>query len=180
MHGFSALFGAIIGFLAAIAPELIQMLKDRFSHQRDLEARQQELDAAAKGYEYTIHNQDEQLEAQAAEIVALQLQAADNDDVKGHIVLQFLRSSVRPIVTYGFFALFATIKLAALHHGIDYGTPVDKLLEVIWDDDTESLFAAVVTFWFGSRLSPASANKKASSAASPTTVLRGTNRITGE
>lgn len=179
MHGFGALFGALLGFLAAIAPELIQMLKDKFSHARELEVRRQELDAAAKGYEYAIHNQADLLAAQAAQIEALQSQVSDAEDVKGHIVLQFLRSSVRPIVTYGFFVLFCVVKISALHHGIEYGVPLDQLLAVVWDEDSSSLFAAVISFWFGSRgISPVSPKVKLDSR--PSGNLKGTCRVVGE
>jgi hypothetical protein len=179
MHGFGALFGALLGFFAAIAPELIQMLKDKFSHARELEVRQQELDAAAKGYEYAIHNQADILAAQAAQIETLQAQVSDAEDVKGHIVLQFLRSSVRPIITYGFFALFCVVKISALHHGIEYGTPLDQLVNVIWDEDSESLFAAVISFWFGSRgINVGTPKVKMDSR--PSSNLKGTGRVVGE
>ena len=179
MHGFGVLFGALLGFFAAIAPEIIQMLKDKFSHARELEVRQQELDAAAKGYEYAIHNQADIVAAQAAQIETLQAQVADAEDVKGHIVLQFLRSSVRPIVTYGFFVLFCAVKISALHHGIEYGVPLDQLLMVVWDEDSSSLFAAVISFWFGSRgINPTTMKVKMDSRLGGN--LKGTGRVVGE
>ncbi len=152
-HG--ALVAAFFGFVAAQFPEFVEMLKDRFSHQRGMESKQQELDAIAAGYQTTIHEQGESLQAQAAEIDTLRKQAQDSDsdnDLKGHTTLLFIRSSVRPVVTYGFFALFAIITLYSLHHGlaVDH-TPVKDIFPVIWDDDTEDLFAAVIAFWFGSR-----------------------------
>ena len=63
-----------------------------------------------------------------------------------------LRYSVRPVITYGFFVLFLVIKLQGLFHGmIEDHTPIVQLLPVIWDEGTESLFAAILAFWFGSR-----------------------------
>ena len=63
-----------------------------------------------------------------------------------------LRAGVRPLITYGLFALFAFIKLKGMFQGyyVDH-TPALLLLPVLWDEGTQSLFAAVLAFWFGSR-----------------------------
>jgi hypothetical protein len=187
MTHFGALIGALFGFLAAQFPEFIEMMRDRFTHQRELESKQQEMDAAAQGYQYTIHEQGEQLASQASQIDSLQRQAEDaagDIDFKEHIALQFLRSSVRPIITYGFFALFAIIALFSLHHGlIVEHTPVKDIFPIIWDGDTEDLFAAVIAFWFGSRTSPSRERRAAMDArdsGKPISTLSGTGRITGE
>jgi hypothetical protein len=191
-----SLVAAFLGFLAAQFPDFIDMLRDRFTHQRELESKQQELDAAAQGYQYTIHEQGEQLESQASQINVLQRQAEDSDadnDIKGHVWLQFLRSSVRPVITYGFFAVFAIVALFSLHHGlvVDH-IPVKDIFPVIWDEDTEDLFAAVIAFWFGSRASsnrPINSEVNARNTANAdrdkcgqplNTILSGTSRIVGE
>lgn len=186
MHGYGALFGAILGFVAAHTPEFIQMLKDRFSAKRQLEAKQQELDAVAKGYEYTITQKDDALAGQSAEIDALRAQLAESEsenDISGHVALQFLRSSVRPLVTYGFFMLFAIVKIFALHHAmVVEHTPALQLLPVVWDEDTESLFAAVITFWFGSRSSNSvmSSRKKSDDDGKRPSLIKGTSAVIGE
>ena len=69
-----------------------------------------------------------------------------------YVVLDFLRSSVRPVLTYGFFVLFVYVKLVALKQAlaVDHTHAID-LLPIVWDEGTEALFAAVLSFWFGSR-----------------------------
>lgn len=181
MHGLAALFGALMGFVAAVTPEIIQMLKERFLHQRQLEAKEQELNAAKQGYEYAIQTQADALTDKQAQIDELrhELEQSNADDnVQGHVVLQFLRSSVRPIVTYGFFVLFASVKIFALHHAlvVDH-TPVAQLLPVVWDEDTESLFAAVITFWFGSRSVNAIRQPKESCDEKHPNTLKGTCNV---
>ncbi len=192
MHPRGALLAAFLGFIAAQVPEFIEMLKDRFSHQRGMESKQQELDAVAKGYQYTIQAQSETLTTQAAHIDTLEKQAQDSDsdnDFKGHVALQFLRSSVRPVITYGFFAIYATIALFSLHHGlvVDH-IPVKDIFPIIWDEDTEELFAAVIAFWFGSRATPNRPQNSVVNARNdvpcitgkPISILSGTSRIVGE
>lgn len=63
-----------------------------------------------------------------------------------------LRAGVRPLITYGFFLLFAFVKFKGMLHGlyVDH-TPAILLLPVLWDEGTQALFASVLAFWFGSR-----------------------------
>ncbi len=153
MHGFGALLGVLMGFGAAIWPNLMDILRERGRHQRELEAKQQEIDAAKAGLELA-KSQNDTIVAMAAENARLQeqavLQALDNPADSG--IISILRSSVRPILTYLFFGLFAIVKLSAIHHAfmVDHA-PALNILPLVWDEDSESLFAAVISFWFGSR-----------------------------
>jgi len=53
---------------------------------------------------------------------------------------------------YAFFLLFSSIKLSALYlfinqQGLDFAAALTQ----IWDAETQALFAAVMSFWFGQR-----------------------------
>ncbi|PIR37729.1 MAG: hypothetical protein COV35_08515 [Alphaproteobacteria bacterium CG11_big_fil_rev_8_21_14_0_20_39_49] len=63
-----------------------------------------------------------------------------------------LRASVRPVVTYAFFILFAAVKGAGLYLLIQNDSlGVAQALKEIWDEETKALFATVIMFWFGQR-----------------------------
>ena len=63
-----------------------------------------------------------------------------------------LQASVRPVITYAFFAVFAVIKIATLTSLIGgQGVQLVDALRLVWDEETQALFAAVMSFWFGSR-----------------------------
>jgi hypothetical protein len=62
-----------------------------------------------------------------------------------------LRASVRPVITYGFFFLLVVTDLALIWHGINLNVSFDKLAEQIWTTETQTLFAAIVSFHFGGR-----------------------------
>jgi hypothetical protein len=34
---------------------------------------------------------------------------------------------------------------------LDKGADLTQALNVLWDDDTKAIFAAIISFWFGSR-----------------------------
>ena len=73
----------------------------------------------------------------------------DSIDAGGFI--NALRGSVRPVITYCFFALFVAIKVTALMAFMNSGTELPVALTLIWDDATAALFAAIMSFWFGNR-----------------------------
>ena len=62
-----------------------------------------------------------------------------------------LQKSVRPVITYAFFGLFATIEITLLMDAIEKGTEFSEAIKLLWDDETKAIFAAIISFWFGSR-----------------------------
>jgi len=70
----------------------------------------------------------------------------------GYKWVEALRASVRPILTYAFFMLFAAVKIAGLYTMVSFdGISLAVALPLIWDGETQALFAAVMAFWFGQR-----------------------------
>jgi hypothetical protein len=57
-----------------------------------------------------------------------------------------LRASVRPVITFGFFFL-----LVAIDIGLQRGADFKELADMLWDDETQALFAAIISFHFGGR-----------------------------
>ena len=62
-----------------------------------------------------------------------------------------LRASVRPIITYLFFAVFATVEVTALLTLMDAGDAFGTSLLLVWDTPEQELFGAIMGFWFGGR-----------------------------
>ena len=62
-----------------------------------------------------------------------------------------LRKSVRPMITYMFFALFAAVKVSSLMVALETQGDFNSAITVVWDDETQAIFAAIISFWFGSR-----------------------------
>ncbi|MCP5364124.1 MAG: hypothetical protein H6905_02630 [Hyphomicrobiales bacterium] len=89
------------------------------------------------------------VEADIAESKALYRHDAQPSGVKW---VDGLRASVRPVITYAFFVLFAAVKGSGLYILIAIeGLALAEALPRIWDNETAALFGAVVSFWFGSR-----------------------------
>jgi hypothetical protein len=61
------------------------------------------------------------------------------------------RASVRPIITYGFFFLLVGIDCVLAYKGLTSGVEFNVLADQLWDDETQALFAAIISFHFGGR-----------------------------
>ena len=66
-------------------------------------------------------------------------------------IISVLQRSVRPVITYCFFGLFLAIEITLLREALNSGMSVAESLNVLWDEDTKAIFAAIISFWFGSR-----------------------------
>ena len=62
-----------------------------------------------------------------------------------------LRASVRPVITYGFFFLLVFVDIGGFWYGYYTNVPFNDLLDMLWDNDTQALFASIIAFHFGGR-----------------------------
>ena len=100
-----------------------------------------------EGYDYDMKMFDKQ----AADNEHQRLIEHDISINKSTGIIAGLQKSVRPVITYAFFGLFATIEVTLLMNAIENGTPFNEAVTLLWDDDTKAIFAAIISFWFGSR-----------------------------
>lgn len=61
------------------------------------------------------------------------------------------RAMVRPSITYGLFLLLVVIDVSGLWYAYSTGTAFHQAIGDIWDDDTQTIWASVISFWFGSQ-----------------------------
>lgn len=141
------LLATILGALSSALPQLIEMFdrKNRLQHERDMATLRME--AAAQGVDLQI--QLENVRADAREGDSLR---AHDSSLSGNSFIDPLRASVRPVITYIFFILFVIIKSTALMIMVRDGLDISTALIVIWDQETVSIFGAIMGFWFGSRV----------------------------
>ncbi len=61
------------------------------------------------------------------------------------------RAMVRPAITYGFFLLLCALDAVLAYKGITGGASFQELSDQLWDNETQALFAAIISFHFGGR-----------------------------
>jgi len=62
-----------------------------------------------------------------------------------------LRGSVRPVITYAFFLMFVTVEVVIMLKVMESGGDWKDAVELMWSPETQGLFAAIISFWFGNR-----------------------------
>ena len=142
-----SLLGTLLGFGTSIIPEVLGYFKQRQANEQELRMLEAKAKYADKLSELKIKELDAQADISEAENIYKHDQSLDAGPfVNG------LRGSVRPVITYLFFALFAAVK-GTLIYALIANQNVDwtVAIQTAWDDDTAAIFSAIMAFWFGNR-----------------------------
>jgi len=142
---------SILGSLLGFAGSAVPAITDHFAAKED---RKLELDKMKLMAELKKDGMDFDMklyEQQAAGKEHERLIQHDISINKGTGFISGLQKSVRPVITYAFFGLFCTIEVTLLLNAIETGTDFSEAINLLWDEDTKAIFAAIISFWFGSR-----------------------------
>jgi hypothetical protein len=164
------LLSTLISFLMSGTPKFLEFFQDRADKKHELDmARMQterEMELKKLGLEAqerieAIHTDqiEMQTSAQTAQAVIgaqqAEMQALYAHDVeigKGASVwVTNLRAATRSILTLGFFFLLVMIDIGIFIHGWRTDAPFNDMANMLWDEDTRIMFAAIITFHFGGR-----------------------------
>lgn len=147
MADIGPLIGGVFGFSASLAPDVIELIKSSYAHKYAMEEKRLEIEAAELNYKFQIETSN--IDASTKELEAL---LAADAALPGNAFINLLRAAVRPVVTYLFLLLFSIVKLTTLFSTVVYDhTPMIVAIPLLWDAESMSLFAAVLSFWFGAR-----------------------------
>jgi len=153
------LLTTLISFLAGGLPKLLGFFQDRSDKKHELTMAQmqieRELDLRKAGFEAQARVEEIRVEGQAIEAEASERAALYAHDIAiGQGASQWminLRSGVRPILTYGFFLLFAFVEVGGFIYAWQRDIAFDVLIAKLWDADTQIIFASIISFHFGGR-----------------------------
>tara|TARA_R100001163_G_scaffold53580_1_gene40903 strand:- start:335 stop:805 length:471 start_codon:yes stop_codon:yes gene_type:complete len=142
-----SLLGTLLGFGTSIVPEVLGYFKQKQADAQELKM----LEAKAKYASELSTLKIQELDAQAEIEETKGLYKHDAGIDAGGFV-NALRGSVRPVITYAFFILFATIKGVTLYSMVNtHGMDLSAGMLAIWDEETQAIFSAIIAFWFGNR-----------------------------
>lgn len=136
------LLGSLLGFISAAFPKVFEYFQQKQNNTLQLEIVKAQIEAAKTNQEFDLKmfNQKKDFEEQRL-LIQHDMMMKDN----------FLSSSVRPVITYLFFFIFASVKISMIWHAISTGDNFYSAMQMAWDEETQAIFAAVVSYWFGSR-----------------------------
>ena len=153
------LFTTLISFLSGGLPRLLDFFQDRQDKKHEVTLAQlqmqQQLELQKAGFasqERVEEIRTEQLQIQTAGQERVALYQHDIEIGKGasQWVIN-LRALVRPLITYGMFLLLVFIDVAGFFYAYSHGVDFKETLDLLWDDDTQTIWASIVSFWFGTQ-----------------------------
>jgi len=148
------ILGSLIGFLGSFAPKVLQMWQDKKDKAHELAVMalqiQAQKDIGAQKLE------EVKVSAESAEMVALYEHAKITPSGVKWVdaFLALLTGSVRPVLTYSFFGLYAIVKYAQAVSASSFysNMTVTSALAKTWTEEDAAIFATIITFWFSGRI----------------------------
>ena len=133
-----SLLGTLLGFTTSVIPEILGYFKQKQANAQELAM----LEAKSKYAQELSRLKIEETKG---------LYAHDSGIDAGGFV-NGLRGSVRPVITYLFFALFAAVKGTLIYALIaNQNVEWTVAIQSAWDQETQAIFSAILAFWFGHR-----------------------------
>jgi hypothetical protein len=159
-----ALFSALLGFVSSAVPDFIRLFRDSKDRAHEItllklqmEYEREKLAAAQQANMAAQASQLQAIELQAGISEQQALNARVSESLTGIHWVDALSGSVRPMVTYAFFALYFLVKCAQFHLLMHPMLPwqstmtLSQALVSLWTEEDIAIFSAIMAFWFGSR-----------------------------
>ena len=151
------LISTVISFLMGGLPKILDYFQDSSDKKHELAlARMQtekELQMLERGYAAQARVEEIRTDQVALETNAnihMALLQHDTDSAKGASPWVInARAMVRPGITYGMFCLLVFVDIFGFYYAWKTGVAFDVALNLLWDDDSQQIFASIVAFYFG-------------------------------
>ncbi len=136
----------ILGALAGLVPSLLQYFTMKANNEHSIALEQLRLQAAKEGVALQVDL--ENVRADIEQQKHVYSYAAAPSGVKW---VDALAVFVRPYITLVMFHAWVALEGFLLLYGIANGVSFESMISALWDADVNSLFAAIIGFWFGDR-----------------------------
>jgi hypothetical protein len=141
--GIVALLGAVAGFM----PAVVQWLTLKANNAHELAMAQLKLDAARQGAALEVDRSRAEADVrQADRIYDYANQPSGYRFVDALVVL------VRPLITFCVFGMWMVLTGGLFVYAVNSGYDLGQIYKLLWDEQTSSIFAAIIGFWFGNRM----------------------------
>jgi hypothetical protein len=141
------LLASLIGFLSATFPDVLRLFRDHQDRLHELKILDLQLKQQAQGHTQKL--EEIRSTADIAESRALY-----RTYYSGIRWVDALNGTVRPVLAYAFFLLYALVKLyqlTLLSHQPELPWRSNELLLALWNEEDRAIFAGIISFYFGQR-----------------------------
>jgi hypothetical protein len=153
------LLSTLVSFLAGGLPKLLDFFQDKSDKKHELALanlqKEKELEMVKLGFVA-----QQRVEEIRTDQIALQTAVQERESLYKHDIeigkgasqwVVNLRASVRPAITYGLFLIFCFVEVAGFWYATKVEADFTVVLDQLWDDETQLIWASVVAFWFGTQ-----------------------------
>ena len=160
------LLTTVISFLSGGVPKLLDFFQDRADKKHEVTLAQMQTEreltlkkAGLEVQERIEHIQTEQLQINA-DVANTQSALEERQSLYAHDIalgqgastwVINARAMVRPAITYGMFIMFVFVEVFGFIYAFKTGVEFNVALDQLWDDDTQTIWASIVSFWFGTQ-----------------------------
>lgn len=137
------LIGALLGFVSSAFPDVLKLWKDSKTQKHELEMLKIQMEQQRQGHLQKIEMV--QANADIAESKALY-----RTYHSGIGWVDALNGTVRPVLAYSFFFLYASMKWAQIS-ALPDTISIANSLPLIWTIEDQAIFAGIISFYFGQR-----------------------------
>ena len=143
------LMGSALGFLGSAVPRIFDMVDEWQDRKHEVEMVKLNMEAAKM--QHGLRLEEINAKADIAQTKAIYKHDSSIQTKPGGFI-NALRGSVRPVTTYIFLSWFISTKAFALYALVCVeGIMVAQAMPIIYDEGSAAIFAAIISFWFGSR-----------------------------
>lgn len=136
------LLASALGFLTSAFPDVLKMIRDAADRKHELAVMDRQFEISKAN----AANQLAEINANADISESKAIYTTYNTGVKW---VDALNGTVRPILIYAFFLLYATAKLAQI--STNGFVNIHDTPWLYWSDEDNYLFAGMISFYFGNR-----------------------------
>ena len=143
--------GSLLGFAGSAVPSVIEHFTKKQENKKQIELARVQAELARQNADIDLTK----FQMRAVDDEHSRLLEHDMALSKDTGFFGGMRKSVRPVITYLFFGLFAAVKGTSVFVLLGdqelTAVSLNAALLKVWDPETQAMFAAIISFWFGSR-----------------------------
>lgn len=129
------LLGSLLGFISAAFPDFLKLFRDAQDRKHELKILEMQMAQQAQGHANRL--EEIHVEADIAESRALY--KTYNTGIRW---VDALNGTVRPVIAYSFFILYAVVKIMQFSADLPW---------LLWTEEDQAIFAGIISFYFGQR-----------------------------
>lgn len=135
------LISSLLGFIGSAFPDFLKLYRDQKDREHELRILDLQLKQQAQGHQ-------DRLEEIRANADISESQALYKTWAVGIHWVDALNGTVRPVLAYAFFMLYAITKLLQFSL-VDATIPAS--VSILWQEEDQAIFAGIISFYFGQR-----------------------------